>query len=461
MLFCGIRGWWLALGLIASGAGATGCIGESPCEYTATCPPREGGLEDTTTSNGLGASSDTNDVGHAEQTEAAAPEPADMDRSDTDDGPKPIPTIVFPPVLPISPDLPPDGGSEDDEVEAGVTESDAEVSEPEMCCQTSSMGATCASECPSSCSALEPKQVTCGTSCINPMTDGEHCGASGDCVGENSGQVCIPPFACHMGTCVLECVGGHINCDDACINPSSNNTYCGASADCSENRGDVCAGNESCVSGVCRMLCPAAQVPCNGRCIDPATDETHCGASSYCEGDDVGVVCNDGDQCLSGSCRSPDGASCDVGVDCISGICATFFLDIDGDGYGAQSSGMQRVCGLQPPSAGYVTNNLDCCDNATDLTLAAEANPGFSGLPSRALSIPGCSRPFDWNCDGVETPSAPRGGCAQHQTQASCQGSFAGNPACGTVAEFHSCFWNTDANECVPGSIEGVMLLCY
>src|SRR5690606_17711706 len=207
--------------------------------------------------------------------------------------------------------------------------------------------------------------LACGTDCINPMTDATHCGASGDCTEDDAGEVCSPPNTCQSGECVLTCSGGEVKCNDSCIDPLVNDTFCGASGNCSgNNRGTPCANDEACESGVCRLQCPGNQVPCSGDCIDPDTEQSHCGATNYCQGDDAGDMCGNGEQCVEGACRLPDGSACDVGADCISGICTAFYRDADGDGYGAESSGVERVCGLNSLTSGCVTNDLDCCDLA-------------------------------------------------------------------------------------------------
>ena len=64
--------------------------------------------------------------------------------------------------------------------------------------------------------------------------------------------------------------------------------------------------------GCCRVSpdppppCPGAQVQCGGECVEPASDDAWCGASGDCEGDADGAVCGDGEQCVAGVCE-PDG----------------------------------------------------------------------------------------------------------------------------------------------------------
>jgi hypothetical protein len=43
--------------------------------------------------------------------------------------------------------------------------------------------------------------VVCNGACIDPMTDPEHCGASGDCLGANAGVQCTSGLVCQNGVC--------------------------------------------------------------------------------------------------------------------------------------------------------------------------------------------------------------------------------------------------------------------
>jgi len=50
-------------------------------------------------------------------------------------------------------------------------------------------------------SPCPPDEVFCGNTCIDPLTNSEHCGASGDCENENAGMVCPPGIPCEDGEC--------------------------------------------------------------------------------------------------------------------------------------------------------------------------------------------------------------------------------------------------------------------
>ncbi len=47
----------------------------------------------------------------------------------------------------------------------------------------------------------EPPLVDCNGECIDPLNSQSYCGASGDCLGSNAGQVCDPWQLCGDGTC--------------------------------------------------------------------------------------------------------------------------------------------------------------------------------------------------------------------------------------------------------------------
>src|SRR5207253_1749180 len=44
--------------------------------------------------------------------------------------------------------------------------------------------------------------IVCANTCTDPMTDKNHCGASADCAGANTGTQCGLQQACAGGTCL-------------------------------------------------------------------------------------------------------------------------------------------------------------------------------------------------------------------------------------------------------------------
>ncbi len=308
------------------------------------------------------------------------------------------------------------------------------------CNQPCEPGEVCSSgSCEVDCAA---GQLACGDACINPQTNNKHCGASGDCSGDEVGVPCTSPASCIDGTCQLVCGGGQINCNNSCINPNSDEGFCGASGNCvAPNNGTPCDSGYSCEAGVCRQQCPPGQVSCDGRCLDPSSDEANCGATLHCQnrGDD----CTESEQCISGTCRLPNGSNCVSNSDCVTGICSTFYFDADGDTYASASSGTLRVCGNSPPSSRYKADDLDCCDIAGSVE-AVQTNPAYSGgFTSDATP---CGH-YDWDCDNVETRRYLTGTCSDFTTQATCQSVFEGEAtvACGATARLRACAWISNA----------------
>jgi hypothetical protein len=114
------------------------------------------------------------------------------------------------------------------------------------------IGGVCELSCPSG-------LVECEGACIDPDTNRQFCGATPGCGdGESSaGAACPDGFACASGLCSLTCPSGLVNCDSTCIDPSSNPDFCGASGECTgSNAGVDCGSGFACVDGECRALQP-------------------------------------------------------------------------------------------------------------------------------------------------------------------------------------------------------------
>lgn len=99
--------------------------------------------------------------------------------------------------------------------------------------------------------------IVCDDTCVNPNTDRNYCGATegcGDGAGD-AGEVCADGEICVGGTCVLSCPSSLVACGGTCVDPESNPDYCGASGNCQgPNAGAACAADQACVAGVCRDL---------------------------------------------------------------------------------------------------------------------------------------------------------------------------------------------------------------
>jgi hypothetical protein len=92
-------------------------------------------------------------------------------------------------------------------------------------------------------------EIECDGACIDPDTDINFCGATGSCRGASSGETCETDEICVDGECQLDCAAGLVLCDDTCIDPLTNNTYCGAGEGCSAAVN--CGETLECVGGEC------------------------------------------------------------------------------------------------------------------------------------------------------------------------------------------------------------------
>jgi hypothetical protein len=159
--------------------------------------------------------------------------------------------------------------------------------DPGNVCSAGKCGLSCAKD-----------QVNCNGKCIDPLTDNGFCGASGDCMGANAGKACDPGNLCSAGMCGLTCAKDQLNCDGKCIDPKTSNTYCGAKDDCkAANAGTKCDPGNVCSDGKCGVACVSGQIVCNGKCIDPKTDNAFCGAKLDCAGMNAGIKCPAGQTC--------------------------------------------------------------------------------------------------------------------------------------------------------------------
>lgn len=146
----------------------------------------------------------------------------------------------------------------------------------------------------------EDQRVACGPVCVDPALDVQHCGASGDCLGVNAGEMCAQDERCWDGDCSPYCSEDRIQCGRFCVNPAGDHNHCGAKNDCrGENAGQHCRTEEDCRDG----LCTCDGVVCGGHCVDPETDSFHCGARDDCAMANSGSRCSAGELCVAGRCE--------------------------------------------------------------------------------------------------------------------------------------------------------------
>ena len=203
----------------------------------------------------------------------------------------------------------------------------------------------------------------CGPYCYDLSADANNCG--------QCGLSCDPAQQCGNGTCSnsagSNCSPPLIACDDSCVDPQQDVFNCGQC-------GVMCSSGQLCARGVCATLIEE----CNGMDDD--------GDGNIDEGETGGVLrrtcgnlCGDGEEvCSQGAfinCSAPEAEletcdlldnDCDGLVD--EGVTDTYYLDNDGDGYGAPELSLAQEACVRPQ--GYSSRPEDCNDN--DL----EINPG-------------------------------------------------------------------------------------
>jgi hypothetical protein len=146
---------------------------------------------------------------------------------------------------------------------------------------------------------------------------------------------------------------------------------------------------------------------------------------------------------VGGHCLLADAQPCVIGSQCASGACNPFYVDVDGDGYGAgQAVGF---CTLTTPPIGYATQTGDCCDSATNLALAKLIHPGADFQATSAGGV--CNVTWDYDCSGaIEKAQTTCNGCTA-APDCKCVVAEFPDASCGTQNAHTSCFF-ISANQC-------------
>ena len=167
------------------------------------------------------------------------------------------------------------------------------------------LGGRCETSCPGG-------QVACGGRCIDPKTDLNYCGAEVDSetnACKTNGRVCESGNVCTNGACQVSCLVGQVNCGGKCIDPMNDHDYCGATGTVSKcvSIGTPCTKSQICNNGVCENAdCRPGYVACGNDCINPLSDQNYCGANDNCSLYDA---CVGGQQCDNGTCRCVVGSA--------------------------------------------------------------------------------------------------------------------------------------------------------
>ncbi len=147
----------------------------------------------------------------------------------------------------------------------------------------------CTSEC-------EAPTKLCGGKCVTEANDPKNCG---DCAVK-----CDDGQFCSAGKCGLSC-GTLTECSGACVDLSSDITYCSATGECGTTPCTIAPGTfhgaPVCVSGSCGIACENGYTSC----LTSAGRECLCGSCPVDGTGNSGTLCAKGDSCVVGQCCAP------------------------------------------------------------------------------------------------------------------------------------------------------------
>lgn len=186
-----------------------------------------------------------------------------------------------------------------------------------------------------------PSELCCGGQCINPQSDGLHCGSCG--------EVCSPlPLVCVAAQCLnlatdddncgalgAACPAGQKCCSGQCYDLQNDFDNCGLC-------GSQCPPNWGCINGRCIDLsqdtqncgaignvCPQGWDCCSGVCKDILNDPLNCGGCGLSDGD--GNLCTENDQCVAGVPVPGTAVECAAPTECTFSYCAPDRGCVNGD----------------------------------------------------------------------------------------------------------------------------------
>lgn len=241
------------------------------------------------------------------------------------------------------------------------------------------------------------QQDTCdaqGVCQFNHLPAGAPCGTS-------TSTACNQPDTCDgAGQCLQRLSPNGTQCDDG--------TFCTVGDECQAGQCISTATRNCGVNRTCNEL--ANQCRCVGCSLDAdcIAIGASCGGSQICTADNT--------------CKLGAGASCASASDCASGLCETWFRDADGDGEGNPNSSTRTCAPLSLASSapeGFTANSADCCDvggaSASEASLVFRRQSEVFGAPQTVCPD---VRPFDFNCDGLQTAIATDGTTIAEDTSA-------------------------------------------
>lgn len=271
-----------------------------------------------------------------------------------------------------------------------------------------------------------------------------------------------------------QCRAGQQRCEAGPGNSSSSFGACTGSVGAAPQ--DSCANvNDANCNGVPNDACDCLTSRGNADCSDDPRN-SRCNASGRCVPCQSTADCSfiPGTVCQSQGCVTLLGAGevCTQDDQCQSRSCLRWFLDRDGDGFGAEELGACAGNGGNPvpPDVNYVARGGDCCDlGGLGRATAAQIHPEQDLLFVIAQTVCPSVDEFDYNCsldieyEFQEDTEAAAGGCRFE----GCEGAsvwalsqMGGQvPACGTTGLLVGCAGSSP--DCTGRPVGQVVNRCH
>ena len=293
-------------------------------------------------------------------------------------------------------------------------------------CSSKGEGYTCVN---GMCVSADKSKVLCKGEFINPENDPRYCGAKGDCSDTDrtsmdyKGMVCegATPL-CSNGRCANACVGGQIVCEGRCVDPQTDMNFCGATGNCKdENAGEKCTDGRFCSGALCATSCQEGLFLCDDKCVDGTSNPYYCGVTSDCTEANNGTKCEDTQVCVSGkceynSCKEPETlCSTTAGNRCINiqsddadncGSCGYKCSEhpvANATANGCAKGVCQYICINNTENVGSdnTAANIRCVDTSTDVNNCGEkgkqCDPGQVCVNSKCVQN-SCTNPIETLC---------------------------------------------------------------
>lgn len=248
----------------------------------------------------------------------------------------------------------------------------------------------------------------------------------------------MPPSAACSLSCASSCSQGQTSCVSggvATCTLASNGCWAYGTPTACTDPHQTCTGSSGsaeCTCSVDPYCTSTASVCTNTMMYATCTRDTQ--GCYYAE---AMTACGNTMSCKTGTCLLDDGERCTIAAECASNACTGFYVDADGDGYGAESAAV-GFCGTAPPP-GYATSHDDCCDVVTD---------GFNLHPNQTMwftspSAASCGTTWDYNCDNIIEEEVTTTECTPNPAGVCPVGpAWSGTstvPSCGTTGEEGAC----------------------